>query len=67
MGNGYKHLRNGSVLKSGELERIHRAAGLMMTNLEDTPSLDELALSVGMCRSKFHQSFCRVCGNRTRC
>ena len=44
-------------LRRGDLERVRHAASLLAGDLEKTPDLNELARSVGMCRSKLHRCF----------
>ncbi|WP_321413744.1 AraC family transcriptional regulator [uncultured Desulfobacter sp.] len=49
-------------LPSPDVERIREAARLLTGNLETSPDLNQLARSVGMCRSKLHRCFRMVYG-----
>jgi AraC-like DNA-binding protein len=53
---------NPPALKPGDVERVRHAAHLLAGDLEKTPNMNELASSVGMCRSKLHQCFRMVYG-----
>ena len=48
--------------KPNDVERVRHAALLLADDLEKTPDLNELAKSVGMCRSKLHHCFRMVHG-----
>jgi len=49
-------------LTAQDKDRVHHAARLLVANLEEAPSLGELARAVGMCRSKLHHCFQEVFG-----
>ena len=50
------------MVKSGDMDRVLLAAEHLRSNLENAPSLDDLARITGMCRSKFHHGFCHMFG-----
>ncbi|MCP4118486.1 MAG: helix-turn-helix transcriptional regulator [Desulfobacteraceae bacterium] len=54
--------RPDASVKPQDLDRIHHAAELLTANLETAPGLEELAKTVGMCRSRLHECFCTVHG-----
>ncbi len=47
-------------LRSADIERVRHAANLLTCDLENPPDLTQLALSVGMSRSKLHRCFCQI-------
>lgn len=49
-------------LPASDLDRIREAARLLAGDLETSPDLNQLARSVGMCRSKLHRCFRMVYG-----
>jgi AraC-like DNA-binding protein len=49
-------------LRSSDMERIREAARLLAGDLENSPDLNGIARSVGMCRSKLHRCFRMVYG-----
>ncbi len=51
-----------STLAGPDIERVRRAARLLTRDLEETPTMAELARSVGMCRSKLYDCFKMVYG-----
>ncbi len=51
-----------TALTSNDIDCVHHAAQLLRENLGNAPDLNELARSVGMCRSKLHCSFRTVYG-----
>jgi AraC-like DNA-binding protein len=53
---------DGNPLPSPDEERIREAARLLAGDLETPPNLNQLARSVGMCRSKLHRCFRMVYG-----
>lgn len=53
---------NTKPLPSSDVERIREAARLLAGDLEECPDLNQLARSVGMCRSKLHRCFRMVYG-----
>lgn len=59
---GGQHIPKASILSSDNVKRVRHAAWLLNQDLENAPSLDELARKVGMCRSKLHQCFCQAYG-----
>ncbi|KIX12981.1 AraC family transcriptional regulator [Dethiosulfatarculus sandiegensis] len=52
-----KRLIDTPSLRRGDLERVRHAASLLAVDLVKTPDLNELARSVGMCRTKLHRCF----------
>ncbi|WP_394698345.1 helix-turn-helix transcriptional regulator [uncultured Desulfobacter sp.] len=49
-------------LTSTDVDRIREAARLLTNDMEKSPDLNQLARSVGMCRSKLHRCFRMVYG-----
>ena len=49
-------------VRSTDMERVRHAADSLCRNFETTPDLNDLARSVGMCRSKLYQTFRAVYG-----
>jgi AraC-like DNA-binding protein len=49
-------------LSSPDMDRIREAARILANDLETSPDLNQLARSVGMCRSKLHRCFRMVYG-----
>lgn len=57
-----KHKADTGPLRSPDMDRVREAARLLAGDLENTPDLNRLARSVGMCRSKLHRCFRMVYG-----
>jgi len=53
---------NTRPLPSSDMNRVREAARLLAGDLENRPDLNQLARSVGMCRSKLHRCFRMVYG-----
>lgn len=52
----------GPGLSARDRDRVLHAADLLTGNLDAAPGLAQLACSVGMCRTRLHECFCRVHG-----
>lgn len=52
----------GTSVRPQDLDRVHHAADLLTRNLETAPGLEELARTVGMCRTRLHECFCKIHG-----
>ncbi len=52
----------GAPLRADERERMHHAAWLLSGNLDSAPSMEQLAGTVGMCRTRFYECFRMVYG-----
>jgi AraC-like DNA-binding protein len=50
------------ILQSGDIERVREARDVLIRNLENPPSLLELAMMVGINKNKLSQSFRQVFG-----
>ncbi|WP_413205731.1 helix-turn-helix transcriptional regulator [Rhodospirillum sp. A1_3_36] len=59
--------RKEESITSAEVDRIHAARGLLVNALQDPPTLDQLALSVGMNRRKLTAGFRKVFGASVFC
>ncbi len=57
-----RYQRAGDQLKQADLDRVRYAAELLIKEPENAPCLDQLARTVGMSRTKFHDSFLKVYG-----
>ena len=53
-------LKNSSALRPDDIERIHEAKDILIRNLENPPSLWELATRVGINKNKLNQGFRQV-------
>ncbi len=51
-----------ATIKKCDIDRVHHAAELLKKDPEHAPGLEQLARSVGMCRTKFHECFSNVYG-----
>ena len=49
-----------NFIKSEDIDKTMYAAELMLKDLENPPNLDDLALKIGMCKSKLHKCFREV-------
>ncbi|MEH2467241.1 helix-turn-helix transcriptional regulator [Nostoc sp.] len=54
--------QNPTVLKLDDIERIHHARNILLGNLDNPPSLMELARQVGLNDRSLKQGFCQVFG-----
>ena len=55
-------LKKPSVLQMGDIERVREARNVLIRNLENPPSLFELARQVGINKNKLNQGFHQVFG-----
>ena len=55
-------LRNPSPLRPADIERIHEAKDILISNMQNPPSLLELALQVGLNDTKLKRGFHQVYG-----
>lgn len=53
---------HGAAINSSDTERVHQAARLLISDLENPPNIMTLANSVGLNRDKLHRCFRQVFG-----